>query len=143
MLAASLLLLEGLKRKTWGGLMINPESWVTSQEGVFAGGDVVTGPSTVIQAVASGRDAALMIDRYLTGRQLKLLTEVAMPRDYVQPWAAEDEEGGAVGRAHPPQLPVPARAKNFREVDLCLSEEHALCEARRCLRCDIEFTQPV
>jgi NADH-quinone oxidoreductase subunit F len=136
-------LLEGLKRKAWGAVVVNPESWITSQEGVFAGGDVVTGPSTVIQAVAAGRDAALMIDRYLTGRQLKLLTEVAMPRDYIQPWTAEDEEGAVVGRVHPPQLPVPARAKNFREVDLCLPEEHALCEARRCLRCDIEFTQPV
>jgi hypothetical protein len=59
----------------------------------------------------------------------------------------EEEEGEdgveAAGRAHSPHLPVTDRRKNFREVDLCLSEEHALCEARRCLRCDLEFTQPV
>jgi NADPH-dependent glutamate synthase beta subunit-like oxidoreductase len=136
-------LLEGLKRRTWGGLTINPESYQTSIEGVFAGGDVVTGPSTVIAAVAAGKNAALMIDRYLQGRQLRLLPSVPLPSVYVPPFSTEEEEGEPAGRAHPPHLPVAARTKNFREVDLCFSEDHALCEARRCLRCDIEFTQPV
>jgi len=39
-------------------------------------------------------------------------------------------------------LALPARVKNDNEVDLCPSEQQALCEARRCLRCDIQFTQP-
>jgi NADH-quinone oxidoreductase subunit F len=136
-------LLDGLKRKSWGGLVINPESYLASQEGVFGGGDVVTGPSTVIEAVAAGKNAAVMIDRYLQGKQLKVLPTVALPTVYVPPFSTDEEEGETPERTHPPHLPVEARHKNFREVDLCLSEDHALCEARRCLRCDIEFTQPV
>jgi NADH-quinone oxidoreductase subunit F len=135
--------LDGFKVKSWGGLVINPESYITSQKRVFGGGDVVTGPSTVIEAVAAGKNAAVMIDRHLTGRQLKVLPKVALPTVYVPPFAAEEEEGEGPGRAHPPHLAVAERRGNFREVDLCLPEEHALCEARRCLRCDIEFTQPV
>ncbi len=137
-------LLDGLRCKSWGGLVTNPESYLTSIEGVFGGGDVVTGPSTVIEAVAAGKNAAIMIDRYVQGKQLKVLPTVALPRDYVPPVeGAEEEEGEGPARIHAPQIPVEARAKNFREVDLCVSEDHALCEARRCLRCDIEFTQPV
>jgi NADH-quinone oxidoreductase subunit F len=135
--------LDGFKLKSWGGVIINPESYVTSQKRVFAGGDVVTGPSTVIEAVAAGKNAAIMIDRHLTGKQLKALGKVALPTVYVPPFAGDEESDEVQGRAHPPHLPVPERCKNFREVDLCLTEEHALCEARRCLRCDIEFTQPV
>lgn len=137
-------LLDGLRCKGWGGLVVNPESYLTSIEGVFGGGDVVTGPSTVIEAVAAGKNAAIMVDRYIQGKQLKVLPNVALPRDYVPPVeGAEEEEGGDHARIQAPQIPVEARAKNFREVDLCVSEDHALCEARRCLRCDIEFTQPV
>jgi NADPH-dependent glutamate synthase beta subunit-like oxidoreductase len=136
-------LLNGLKRKSWGGLVINPESYLASEPGVFGGGDVVSGPSTVIEAVAAGKNAAIMIDRYIQGKQLKQLPSVALPTEYIAPFSTDEEEGEGPGRMHPPHLPVEARSKNFREVDLCFSEDHALCEARRCLRCDIEFTQPV
>ncbi len=135
--------LEGFKVKSWGGLVINPESYITSQKRVFGGGDVVTGPGTVIEAVAAGKNAAVMIDRHLTGRQLRALPRVALPTVYVPPFSTDEEEGEGPGRAHPEHLPAAERRGNFREVDLCLSEERALCEARRCLRCDIEFTQPV
>ena len=119
----------------------NPTS--PAKPGVFGGGDVVTGPSTVIEAIAAGKNAAIMIDRYMAGKQLKMLPQGrCCPRSTSRPVSAEDE-GEAVGRIHPDHLPVEARVKNFAEVDLCPSENHALCEARRCLRCDIEFTQPV
>ena len=125
--------------------MINPESYTTSEPGIFGGGDVVTGPGTVIEAVAAGKNAAVMIERYLTGKQLKSLPAVSLPSVYVPAYADEGEslEGEATGRAHPAHLGLEARQKSFREVELCLTEASALCEARRCLRCDIEFTQPV
>jgi NADH-quinone oxidoreductase subunit F len=134
--------LEGLKMSRWGSLVVNPESSITSEPGVFGGGDVVTGPSTVIEAIAAGKHAAIMMDRYMTGKQLKALPKVQLPTVYIAPAGTEDE-GDAVGRIRPEHLPVAARAKNFEEVDYGPSEQHALCEARRCLRCDIEFTQPV
>ena len=135
--------LDSLKRKSWGGLVINPESYQTSMAGVFSGGDVVSGPSTVIEAVAAGKNAAVMIDRMLQGKQLAVLPSVPLPTVYVPPFATGEEETETAGRVHPPHLRVEAREKNFREVDQCLSESNALCEARRCLRCDLEFTQPV
>jgi len=85
-------LVEGLKRKPWGGLVINPESYITSQKRVFGGGDVVTGPSTVIEAVAAGKNAAVMIDRHLTGKQLRMVTRVALPTVYVPPELEAEEE---------------------------------------------------
>ena len=130
-----------LKASRQGFLAVNPESCVTSEAGVFGGGDVVTGSSTVVAAIAAGRNAAIMMDRYLSGKQLRKLPSVLLPTVYVAPVSSEDE-GEALGRLHPDHLPVEARVKNFKEVDLCPSENHALCEARRCLRCDIEFTQP-
>jgi len=133
--------MAGLKLSHWGSLVINPESCITSEPGVFGGGDVVSGPSTAIEAVAAGRNAAAMIDRYLSGKQLKKLNTVTLPTVYVPPVDA-GEEGEASGRIHGEHIPVAARLKNFNEVDLAPTENHALCEARRCLRCDIEFTQP-
>ncbi len=133
--------MAGLKVSHWGSLVINPESCITSEPGVFGGGDVVSGPSTAIEAVAAGRNAALMIDRYLSGKQLKKINVIALPAVYVPPVDSEDE-GEATGRIRTSHIPVKARAKNFDEVDLTPSENHALCEARRCLRCDLEFTQP-
>ncbi|HWQ09508.1 MAG TPA: NADH-ubiquinone oxidoreductase-F iron-sulfur binding region domain-containing protein, partial [Holophaga sp.] len=133
--------LSSLKTSKWGSLVINPESYITNEAGVFGGGDVVTGPSTVIEAIAAGKNAAIMMDRYLSGKQMRKISHVVLPTVYVAPASSEDE-GEAVGRLHPEHLPVDARVKNFTEVDLCPSENHALCEARRCLRCDIEFTQP-
>jgi len=135
--------LKGLKQTRWGSLVINPESYATSEPGIFGGGDAVTGPSTVIEAVAAGKNAAIMMERYLLGKQMKALPAVSLPSVYVPPFEAEEGESESTGRAHPAHLPLEARSKSFREVELCLTAEHALCEARRCLRCDIEFTQQV
>jgi NADH-quinone oxidoreductase subunit F len=122
-------------------LVVNPESWVTSEEGVFGGGDATTGPSTVIGSVAAGKNAAVMIDRYLSGRQMRKLTFVALPTAYVPPVESE-EEAEFTGRMPSCHISAAAREKNYNEVDLCPTEQMVLCEARRCLRCDLEFTRP-
>ncbi|HOW88886.1 MAG TPA: NADH-ubiquinone oxidoreductase-F iron-sulfur binding region domain-containing protein, partial [Elusimicrobiales bacterium] len=133
--------LEGLTVSKGGCLVINNKSYSAGRTGVFAGGDVTTGPSTVIGSIAAGKNAALMIDRFLTGRQLRTLDKVRLPSVYVEP-ASAPKNGGEDKRVAPVHLPAKARARNFKEVDLCVSEKHALCEAGRCLRCDIEFTSP-
>ncbi len=135
--------LAELKKTRGGGLSIDREAFTTSLPGVFAGGDVATGPNTVIAAVAAGKDAAQMIDRYLHGRQLKRLPKVVLPTVFVAP-PVDFEEGDAAptARVHQPCLAVTARGRGFAEVELCVSEEDALREARRCMRCDLEFTHP-
>jgi NADH-quinone oxidoreductase subunit F len=120
-----------------GRLRVDSETLAASRPGVFAGGDVVTGPNTVVDAIAHGKRAAAMIARYLRGEPLKQTWRARRPEVYVEPVAAS-----AGGRAEPPTLPLALRQRVFAEVELPLSEEEARREASRCLRCDLEFTRP-
>jgi NADH-quinone oxidoreductase subunit F len=135
--------LTGLELKKNGTLRTNPESLATSRPGVFAGGDVVSGPNSVVDAIAAGKHAATMISNYVSGKLLRALPKVKLPSVYIEPVESlEDEDGESVHRAEPPLLTVAKRRKNFAEVELCISEEQARCEAKRCLRCDLDFTRP-
>ena len=134
--------LDGVRLTPWGTVAINPESYVTDRPGVFAGGDVVSGPSTAIAAIAAGRHAAAMIDRYVTGKVMKVLPKMKLPSVYVEPLAPIEEEPGELVRLRTPLLPVLERAGCFAEVELCPTEQATRIEARRCLRCDLDFTQP-
>lgn len=132
---------SGLKTTKWGTLSINPESKITDKAGVFGGGDVVRGPNTIIDAIADGKRAAIMIDRFVTGQQLKIIDKIKLPTVYIEP-VAVDESGDSIPttRAVQPAISVSLRKKNFSEVELSLSEEMARGEACRCLRCDLDFT---
>jgi NADH-quinone oxidoreductase subunit F len=133
----------GLEVKQRTTLHVDPETMVTSRPGVFSGGDVVTGPSTVINAIAAGKRAAVTIDRYLNGLDLVSPRSVALPEVYVEPVANPEDGEEPVGRADQPTLPMESRVCGFAEVDGTLSEAQAIREASRCLRCDLEFTQPL
>ena len=135
----------GLRTTKWGTIETNPESLAAGRPGVFSGGDVARGPTGVIQAIADGKRAALMIDRYLTGRQMKLIKKVRLPSIYVEPLMA-DEDGeweGISERAVEGRIPVGERRGSFAEVETALSLQAATGEARRCLRCDLDFTRPL
>ncbi len=135
--------MTGLDLNRDGTLRINRESLMTNRPGVFAGGDVVTGPNSVVDAIAAGKKAALMISNYVSGRLLRTLPKVRLPDFYIEPvQTREEDEGEGAHRVEPPLLTVSKRRKNFAEVELCISEEQARCEAGRCLRCDLEFTHP-
>jgi len=130
----------GLKVTEKGTLWIDPATLSTSQPGVFAGGDVVTGPNTVVEAIAAGKKAAVMIDRYLRGEELRRPAVPRLPQVVVDPVEGADALGRA-DRAAPPCLPIEVRRRSFAEVELSLSQDDASQEARRCLRCDLEFTR--
>jgi NADPH-dependent glutamate synthase beta subunit-like oxidoreductase len=136
----------GLRTTKWNTIETNPESTAAGKPGVFGGGDVARGPTGVIQAIADGKRAALMIDRYLTGRQLKMIKKVKLPSIYIEPLMThddEDEDESPLGRAVEEKLAVAKRKGNFVEIDLGLSLQAATDEARRCLRCDLDFTRPL
>ena len=59
---------EGLETQTWGGIVVDPETGLTSREGIYAGGDAVTGAATVILAMGAGKNAAYAIDQYLKNK---------------------------------------------------------------------------
>jgi len=120
---------------------VSPKTFCTNRQGVFAGGDLVTGPNTAVDAVAAGKKVAAVIDRYLRGKELTEPPKVKLPEVFVEPAVVSDEELEDVVRVEPPTLPAKSRKKNFAEAEMTLSVEEATHEARRCLRCDLEFTQ--
>jgi NADPH-dependent glutamate synthase beta subunit-like oxidoreductase len=124
---------HGFTITRWNTFNVDPHTLQTNKKGVFAGGDAVTGPATVIEAIAAGKKAAGMIDRYLRGLELPGDTEESRPVVTLT-----DEEIKAiekVPRHEMPKLPVEKRVGNFEEVELGFSEEAAVAEAKRCLRC--------
>jgi NADH-quinone oxidoreductase subunit F len=123
-------------------LKVDGETLEAGQKDVFAGGDIVTGPNTVIDAVAAGKKAAVVIHRYLTGAELRVAAAVARPSVYIEPLDPPTDEAAPSDRPKPSLIPVLFRKGKFDEVEMPMSAEEALLETRRCLRCDLEFTQP-
>ena len=124
----------GLPLAKGNTLQIDRDTSATSREGVFAGGDVVSGPATVIEAIAAGRQAAISIDQYLGGSGM--IDETLAPPEELEALPEIDE--GETHRISVPTLRVGDRLRSFAEVELSLGEEVAVGEARRCLRCDLE-----
>lgn len=118
----------GLKRSN---IIACDKSGATSVAGVFAGGDCVTGPDTVIGAVAAGKRVAIAIDKYLGGAG-----------DLVESYSgARQITGELIEREEPRRQPAVLavnRRVGFTEVEQALSEEAAVAEASRCLRCDVK-----
>jgi len=125
----------------WNSIMTDPEIFVTNEEGIFAGGDVVTGPATVTEAMAAGKIAAQSIHKYLRGEPIVREYTVTRPAVYVDPLELSEKEMEELleqKRSRMPAIPEFERMGNFKEVHLGLKEEDAIMEARRCLRCDLE-----
>ncbi len=126
-----------VKLNKWGDIEINPKTLQTSVDKVFSGGDCVTGPATVIQAIGAGRRAAEAMDFFLTAGYVKEEnanyncsrgTLEDLPK-----W--EFEAMPRFPRATMPGLPPAERIQGFAEVEKGLSEETAKAEANRCLKC--------
>jgi NADH-quinone oxidoreductase subunit F len=128
-----------LERALWGSLLVDENTLATNIPGVFAGGDFTAGPTYVIRAIASGRRAALAIDKYLKGERgrIEIADEkTAMKEDI---GLALDEEATEEQPRIKIELEKPEeRIKDFREVEKGFTEEEAHREAVRCLRCDLE-----
>jgi len=116
----------------WGTLSVDPVSLQTNIEGVFAGGDVVSGPADVIAAIAAGKEAAISIDRYLSGVDMKEGRPTSIKR--VKEVSKEGVEPKA--RAAMPTLELGQR-REFAEVELGFDEKTAIEEAKRCLNCGV------
>jgi heterodisulfide reductase subunit A-like polyferredoxin len=120
-----------IKLNNWGLFEVDGISLETGMTGVFAGGDSVSGPATVIEAVEAGARAAESIHRYLTGQDLKA-GRAEPEREKV----TKDTKGvEKKQREHMNKLPVSERRGNFKEVELGYTKEQAIAEASRCLSC--------
>ena len=129
-----------LERALWGTLAVDSNSLSTNIPGVFAGGDFTTGPTFVIRAIASGRRAAIAIDKYLQGDTGRIeIPDDKTPMHEETGLALEKEVTEEQPRIHVKLEDPGERVKDFREVEKGFSsEEEAFYEARRCLRCDLE-----
>jgi NADH-quinone oxidoreductase subunit F len=109
------------------------KTMATNVEGIFVAGDAVSGPATIIEAIASGEKAALGVDNYLRRGMAKEKEKetITIERTF-------ELKEGEIPRIKIPVLEVKNRLSNFNEVELGLSEENAIFEAKRCLRCDLE-----
>ncbi|MGN0328199.1 MAG: FAD-dependent oxidoreductase, partial [Lachnospira sp.] len=101
---------------------------VKKADGIFAGGDCVTGPATVIKAIAAGKVAAANIDEYL-GFHHKITCDVEIPY-------ASYEDKVACGRVEVAMREAVDRKKDFEPIEYGFSCEEACQESGRCLRCD-------
>ncbi|MBN2475059.1 MAG: NADH-quinone oxidoreductase subunit NuoF [Pirellulales bacterium] len=129
---------HGIEVSRWGTTVVSPDTLRTNVAEVFAGGDVVTGPDTVIQAMAAGKVAADMIDKYLRGESVARDFELIRPSTYLPAVELTEEEVEGARRPAMPSLPATERIGSFAEVELVLTAEMAIREARRCLRCDLQ-----
>jgi NADH-quinone oxidoreductase subunit F len=123
----------------WNTIKVNQGTMQSDDPTVFAGGDVVTGPATVIEAMGAGKRAARSIHTFLRGEAVEPLYQKTAPDVLVDALELSDEDTDLIPEDAPemPTLPLGERTGNFREVELGLSRERAVWEARRCLRCDL------
>ncbi len=129
-----------LERTKWETLVVNPNNLATNIPGIFAGGDFVTGPTYVIQAIAAGRRGALAIDKYLRGD--KTPVEIIDARADLLPEAQPpnlEEVPAECPRVPMPVLSLNERRQSFQEIECGFTEERARLEAKRCLRCDLRL----
>jgi heterodisulfide reductase subunit A len=118
-----------------GTMKADPETLRTSLPYVFAGGDAVLGPSSIVQSMGQGRRAAFHIDRMLRGEPLDVpfgdpleITDKKDVLDRTKNWET-------VAPVTVPELPPQERIRNFETYEMTLSEEEARREANRCLNC--------
>ncbi len=129
---------NGLKFTKWNTVAADPETLYTGVDGVFAGGDVVSGPDTVTKAIADGKVAASMIDKFINGQPLIREYKVTQPAAKVEAVELTEEEMGTIKEPVMPVLPLGERKMSFKETELGFTEEMAVKEAKRCFRCDLE-----
>ena len=113
-------------------IVAKPLTGQTSLDWVFAGGDIVTGPWSVIEAVAAGERAAVAMDEFLTGETHAFWREEKELDTYFDPEA----DPVPYPREKQPLISAERRRNNFDEVEMSWSEAVAVRQAKRCLRCD-------
>ena len=130
---------SALERTRWERLVVDENRLATNLPGVFAGGDFVSGPGMVIDAIAAGRRAAIAIEKYLRGDISRVEIYDLKPSAIEEVISKEEEETWEPQfRPEMTRLPIEERKRSFKETELGFSEEKAGQEAKRCLRCDLE-----
>ena len=129
---------SGVKANRDTTLAVN-DALATTRPGVFAAGDAVSGPATVVEAVAQGNRVAVEVDYYLRTGKVEKIPVVSGYEVVEQQFNLEDYTEAK--RPQMPELPVAERRGNFHEVELGMDEDTIREECKRCLRCDLEWLE--
>ena len=109
----------------------------TNLPGIFAGGEVIKNPSSVVDSIDMGRKVASSIDKYLGGSGN--IDDIFVEFDGSNPFLGRDESFYNKLRVQMPFLSLEERQSSFKEIELGFNEKLAIEEANRCLRCDLRF----
>ena len=126
---------SGVSINKWNNVDYDQVTYATNIAGVFSGGDVVTGPQTVVKAVYAGKEAAKSINRYLLGEDIKAGREKDWTKDLAD--KADVSNVPKSPRVKYPNMKPEDRRTNFQEVGIGFDEAQAVAEALRCLNCGI------
>lgn len=132
--------MEAFDRMNWtrrGTIEVNHASMETTMPGVFAAGDAVSGPATVIEAIGGGKRAAAAIDRYLNNIPQPRMPRIPIRYTIVPPVEMTARRKMTLKAPKMPMLNLDRRRTTFQQVELGYDEESVRQEAGRCLRCDI------
>lgn len=127
----------GLTLGKANSIVIDQKTMATSVDGIFAAGDVTYGTKSVIQAIASGRDAAVQIDQYLGGDGD--ITEKFAPEQVADPILGMEEGFGYLTAVGKKVLPASEREDNFKQFDFGICDSDICGETSRCLQCDLRL----
>lgn len=130
----------GIEVSGWAGIQADPKTLATGRAGIFAGGDVVSGPKTIIEAVAAGRRAAGSIHEYLAGARDGEAEIMAAVRVKTPAEGKLQLDIANRPRIHAP-LPV-VETGTFKATQAGFDEKAARAEASRCFRCDAVYGCP-
>jgi formate dehydrogenase (NADP+) beta subunit len=123
----------GVKISKAGTIEVDNETLATDKPGVYAGGDVVLGPASVIEAISQGRQAAIAIDKYLGGSGD--INEALSQKRLITACVGKDAEFQEKTLPTMPALHAEPRSCDFTEVELGYDERAAMNEAKRCFNC--------
>jgi formate dehydrogenase major subunit len=128
---------ESLGLTRWQTVQVNAKTFETTVDGVFSGGDVVTGAATAIEAIAAGRKAAYAIDTYIREGTARAEPEEFVSRKdvFAKVGVGDLRSQEKQAKRHIPMIPIDERAKSFAEVELGYSAADLDVEATRCLEC--------
>ena len=128
----------------WETLKVDPDSMRSGHPKIFGGGDVVLGPSTIIESMGQGRRAAEAIDKQLRGQPLDDFHTYIPPKnpregfeERPHSYAPHYDHTPPVARTPMPKRPPASRIRDYHPVDLGYTEEQARAEAARCMQCGV------
>ncbi len=127
----------GLNLGSTGFVELDPYTFQTSKEGVFASGDAVEGAGSLIEAMASGRKSAIAIDRFLGGSGV--IDETLAPASEPEGYIGHIPDFAALQRIEAPSAPIGHRIQDFSIVMNGMSDAAASQESLRCLQCDLRL----